>query len=153
MRVSNSKSRELFTTARAGMPGNAIADSGCPQRTLHKQVTTVPLQRRFLLAILAGRAESGLPSPALTVLRHTTLLKSAALKLQDMCGSVLPRWAPRLLHRHRLLGTTGSGFPSTEGGCHHLSLLPVQLLASHLLGDELPLQFLRSSQHRLGPCR
>lgn len=133
MRVSNSKSRELFTTARDGLSANAIAGSGCPQRTLHKQVATVPLQRRFFLASLAGRAESGLPSPARTVLRHTTLLKSAALKLQDMCRSVLPRWAPRLLHRHHLLGTTGSRFCQ-----HRRRLSPPQLVASTAAGFSPP---------------
>lgn len=56
--------------------------------------SAVPLQRTFLPASSAGRTESGLPRAALVVLRHTTLLQPAALKLADICGSVLPRWAP-----------------------------------------------------------
>lgn len=111
---------------------------------LSRLVTMVPIQRCLLPASLASRIENvGSPAhPYCSVAFNS--LQSAALKLKDICGSVLPAWAPHPLHRPLHLGTMG--FSSTEGCRHHLSLFPVWFLASHLLKDERPLQFLNPSR-------
>lgn len=119
----------------------------CVLANLSKLLTIVPIQRSFLLTSLVSRTESrqsGLPSPALTVLSHTPLLKSATLKLKDICRSVLPRPHPRPFHRHLLLGTTGSWFTQDRKLLSLPRLVLSWFLAPHLFQDERLLLILRS---------
>lgn len=148
-RVSDSKSRALSTRTRQELncpsglemlqqmpkesPTLPVHTGVCVLATPSKSIPTEPTQRSFLLASLASRTESGLTSPALIVPRQTTLLKSAALNLKDICGSMLPRWAPCPLHRHLLLGTTGSWFSQ-----HRRLLSPPQLVPTVAAGFSPP---------------
>lgn len=74
--------------------------------------------------------ECELPNPVFIVLRHSALLQSAALKCKDICGYVLPRWAPHPFHGHLLLGTTGFSARKAAGTTSTCSQCASWLLTS-----------------------